>query len=233
MEGDDFPLRLRPRRFIRNLRRCRPAPPFWSSTTSRSSATSLGEYLRSIGHSAVACADGLEALAHARKSRFDMALCDVNLPGMDGHDVVQSLLRLDPEIMCILVTAYATIESAVEAFQRGAVDYLMKPILFEDLRRKIDRFHADACLDGRKPEFAPRDSPRIPIRLCRRQLAGNETDRCAVSQGGAGALGRVSRRRIRLGQGNVGPRHSPIRRFARPADAIRGRELCGPRPRRA
>ena len=101
---------------------------------------SLGEYLRSIGHTAVACADGLEALAQARKSRFDMALCDVNLPGMDGHDVVQSLMRLDPEIMCVLVTAYATIESAVEAFQSGAVDYLMKPILFEDLRRKIDRF---------------------------------------------------------------------------------------------
>ena len=157
---------------------------------------SLGEYLRSIGHAAVVCADGLEALAQARKARFDMALCDVNLPGMDGHDVVQSLLRLDPEMMCVLVTAYATIESAIEAFQRGAVDYLMKPILFEDLRRKIDRFmqmraltienqilrreiHRDARSEyvvGNSPEMKRIDA------LCRKA--------------GGGALGRVDPRRV-------------------------------------
>jgi DNA-binding NtrC family response regulator len=71
--------------------------------------------------------------------KFDVVLCDVNLPGIDGLDVLERLAPLSPETFVILITAYATVETAVEAFQKGAHDYLIKPILLDDLGMKVKR----------------------------------------------------------------------------------------------
>ena len=49
-----------------------------------------------------------------------MALCDVQLPGIDGLELLERLLKISPETFVLLITAYATVENAVEAFQRGA-----------------------------------------------------------------------------------------------------------------
>ena len=62
-----------------------------------------------------------------------MALCDIQLPGTDGLDLLERLLLVRPELMVLMVTAYATVESAVAAFRRGAQDYLMKPVIFDEL----------------------------------------------------------------------------------------------------
>src|SRR5205085_6796790 len=64
---------------------------------------------------------------------------DVQLPGMDGIEVLDRLLKLNPETFVILITAYATVESAVEAFHRGAHDYLMKPIILDEVLGKLRR----------------------------------------------------------------------------------------------
>src|SRR5262249_26745142 len=89
------------------------------------------------GFRVTACPDAEEALAHARTSRFDVVLCDVQLPGMDGLELLDRLLKIDPQTFVLLITAYATVENAVAAFQRGAHDYLMKPLLLDEVLNKV------------------------------------------------------------------------------------------------
>ncbi len=102
----------------------------------------LAEFLTQEGFAVTCCAGGEEALACAAEQRFDVALCDVQLPGMDGIELLGRLLKISPQTFVLLITAYATVESAVEAFQAGAHDYLMKPILLHDVHNKIRRLLA-------------------------------------------------------------------------------------------
>jgi DNA-binding NtrC family response regulator len=102
----------------------------------------LAEYLTQEGFTVTACADGEQALAFAAGRRCDVALCDVQLPGVDGIALLDRLLKINPEMSVLLITAYATVENAVEAFQRGAHDYLIKPLILDDVRNKIRRLLA-------------------------------------------------------------------------------------------
>ncbi len=106
----------------------------------------LAEYLGQEGFRVVACGCGEEALERAEEERFDIVLCDVHLPGLDGLELLNRLQRISPETFVLLITAYATVESAVEAFQRGAHDYLMKPILLDEVLSKIRRLLAHRAL---------------------------------------------------------------------------------------
>jgi DNA-binding NtrC family response regulator len=129
----------------------------------------LAEFLTQEGFTVEVCGSGEEAIELAAAHRFDVALCDVQLPGMDGIELLEQLLKISPQTSVFLITAYATVENAVEAFQRGAQDYLMKPILLDDvltklrrlltqralamenqwLRRELNRKHADDRIIGR------------------------------------------------------------------------------------
>lgn len=106
----------------------------------------LAEYLSQEGFTVVSCACGEEALARAGEQRFDIVLCDVHLPDLDGLELLDRLQRISPETFVLLITAYATVENAVEAFQRGAHDYLMKPILLDEVLSKIRRLLAHRAL---------------------------------------------------------------------------------------
>jgi DNA-binding NtrC family response regulator len=100
---------------------------------------SLAEFLTQEGFAVTACGCAEEALVRARQTCFDVALCDVQLPGMDGLELLDRLLKISPETSVLLITAYGTVESAVAAFQRGAHGYLMKPILLDEVLAKIRR----------------------------------------------------------------------------------------------
>jgi DNA-binding NtrC family response regulator len=102
----------------------------------------LTEYLTQEGHRVTACGDGEQALALAAQQPFDVALCDVQLPGIDGLQVLERLLKISPQTFVLLITAFGTVENAVEAFHRGAHDYLMKPILLDEVHAKIKRLLA-------------------------------------------------------------------------------------------
>jgi len=102
----------------------------------------LSEFLEQEGYSVVTCASGEEALKAATDQPFDAALCDVHLPGIDGIELLERLLQINPEMFVLLITAFATVENAVEAFQRGAHDYLMKPILLDEVHSKLKRLLA-------------------------------------------------------------------------------------------
>lgn len=99
----------------------------------------LCEYLGQEGFDVRGCSSGEEALALAAERRFAIVLCDINLPDMDGIEVLERILKLGSDTFVVLITAFATVESAVEAFQRGAHDYLMKPVLLDEVLSKIQR----------------------------------------------------------------------------------------------
>ncbi|MCI0461136.1 MAG: sigma-54 dependent transcriptional regulator [Gemmataceae bacterium] len=102
----------------------------------------LTEFLTQEGFTVASCASGEEALRLIANTPFDVALCDVQLPGIDGIELLDRLLKLSPETRVLLITAYGTVESAVEAFHRGAHDYLMKPILLDEVLGKLRRLLA-------------------------------------------------------------------------------------------
>jgi DNA-binding NtrC family response regulator len=99
----------------------------------------LAEFLAQEGFAVTTRGSGEEALARAAEVRIDIALCDVQLPGIDGIELLTRLLQINPETFVVLITAYATVENAVEAFHRGAHDYLMKPIILDEVLGKITR----------------------------------------------------------------------------------------------
>jgi DNA-binding NtrC family response regulator len=100
---------------------------------------SLAEFLGQEGFSVTACGSAEEALRRAPNTAFAVALCDVQLPGMNGVALLDRLLKINPETLVLLITAYGTVESAIAAFQRGAHDYLMKPIMLDEVLVKIRR----------------------------------------------------------------------------------------------
>jgi DNA-binding NtrC family response regulator len=99
----------------------------------------LAEFLGNEGFTVAACGTGKDALALARANPFEIALCDVQLPDIDGIELLERILQVSPETFILLITAYGTVENAVQAFQRGAHDYLMKPILLNEVLSKIRR----------------------------------------------------------------------------------------------
>jgi DNA-binding NtrC family response regulator len=99
----------------------------------------LVEYLTQEGFAVTACGTAEEALRRATEQFFPVALCDVQLPDLDGLELLDRLLAVSPETAVLLITAYGTLESAVAAFQHGAQDYLLKPLLLEEVHGKIRR----------------------------------------------------------------------------------------------
>jgi len=102
----------------------------------------LSEFLQQEGYAVAVAGTGEEALALAAARPFDLALCDINLPGLDGIEVLEQLRAAHSDTFVILITAYGTVETAVEAFQKGASDYLIKPILLHEVHEKIRRLLA-------------------------------------------------------------------------------------------
>ena len=84
--------------------------------------------LEQNGLESVAADSGEEALQLFQQERIDLVLTDLRMPGMSGLDLLRQLRSLDPELPVILMTAYGTVESAVEAMKLGAVDYILRPI---------------------------------------------------------------------------------------------------------
>ncbi len=102
-------------------------------------AATLLEFLQGEGFEVATAGDAPAALALAERFEPDLALCDVQLPGADGLELLDRLLNLRPDTLVMMITAYATVENAVAAFRRGAHDYLMKPVILDELLAKIDR----------------------------------------------------------------------------------------------
>ena len=99
----------------------------------------LAKTLESEGYEVDVARDGEVGLDKAKEKRFDLVLTDLKLPNMDGLRVLSSFKDLDPEISVIVMTAYGTIETAVQAIKQGAFDFLTKPFDVDHLNVLIQR----------------------------------------------------------------------------------------------
>jgi two-component system, sensor histidine kinase and response regulator len=97
------------------------------------------------GYTVLTAADGDEGLQIVQSNDIDLALIDIMMPGISGIDLITRIHEYDPEIICIIITGYATVELAVTAIKRGAYDFLTKPFTMDDLllivNRGIERRH--------------------------------------------------------------------------------------------
>ncbi len=87
----------------------------------------LSEFLREEGYGVDVAGSGEEGLERARQSFYDCAIVDLMMPGIDGIETMQQLREIDPSLPVIMVTAFASVESAVEAMKQGAYEYITKP----------------------------------------------------------------------------------------------------------
>ena len=94
--------------------------------------------LQEEGYDVTVAEDGTGAIAALRAQEFDVVLSDLRMPGADGLAVLRQAREIAPQTLVLLMTAHATIETAVEALQRGAQDYLLKPLILDEVLHKID-----------------------------------------------------------------------------------------------
>jgi DNA-binding NtrC family response regulator len=95
--------------------------------------------LEQAGYDALTAADANEALAILERNPRDLVLTDLRMPGLSGIDLLERIKRSWPEVIVVVVTAYGTIESAVEAMKRGAYDYIIKPVHADALNLVVSR----------------------------------------------------------------------------------------------
>ena len=104
---------------------------------------SLAEVLRLEGYDVQMAASGEEALRLVERQPFDLMVVDLKMPGMDGIQLTEAVQNRAPDTVIILLTAFATLETAIEAIRRGAHDYLLKPCpipqILESVRKGLDK----------------------------------------------------------------------------------------------
>lgn len=104
---------------------------------------SLSDILRLEGYNVTPIANGELAVEHVRRYSVDLILLDLKMPGMNGLDVVQVVNQISPDTEIVLLTAYGSMESAVEALRQRVHDYLLKPAspmqILDSVKKGLDR----------------------------------------------------------------------------------------------
>jgi PAS domain S-box-containing protein len=89
--------------------------------------------LSSEGYKVEVAADGHEGWQRIREGGWDLALVDIRMPGLSGMEILERSQELDPDLVCVVITGYATLDTAIQATKRGAYDLLPKPFTSDDL----------------------------------------------------------------------------------------------------
>ncbi|KPK76465.1 MAG: hypothetical protein AMJ79_06590 [Phycisphaerae bacterium SM23_30] len=100
---------------------------------------SLAATLSRAGHKVAACDDGFEALERVRGRLYDVIITDLKMPKMDGLTFLEELKKTAPEVPVLMMTAYASINTAVEAMRKGAFDYIQKPFEADEITLLVER----------------------------------------------------------------------------------------------
>src|SRR5258707_4749635 len=100
---------------------------------------SLMTFFESLGHMVRAAENGAQAVALLAEIQFDLVLTDYKMAEMSGLELLREIKRRAPECLVILMTAYATVDNAVEAMKSGAYDYVTKPFSLEQIQHTVDK----------------------------------------------------------------------------------------------
>lgn len=102
-----------------------------------SHCTILQALLRGWGYRVALAYNGVQALEQVREKVFDLVLCDIRMAEMDGIETLKEIKTLNPSIPVLIMTAYSSVDTAVEALKSGALDYLIKPLDFDKLQQTL------------------------------------------------------------------------------------------------
>jgi DNA-binding NtrC family response regulator len=108
----------------------------------------LTEVLQGEGYEVVACDRGAAALERADAEAFDLAVTDIRMPEMDGIAVTRALRARHPDIQVVVMTAFGSVETAVEAVKHGAFDYVSKPMNIDEIKSTVRRALSEQRLAG-------------------------------------------------------------------------------------
>jgi two-component system response regulator PilR (NtrC family) len=132
-----------------------------------SARESLADLLRGEGYEVYEAADGNAAIALIDQHDLDLVLTDLMLPGSDGMAVLRHVREVSPQTLVLLMTAHASVETAIEAIHLGAQDYLLKPLIFEDVLRKVQHLmsHRKLAWENQllRRELSDQFSPDRPL----------------------------------------------------------------------
>jgi len=118
--------------------------------------------LESLGNTVEEAADVPEAMKRIERSRFDLALVDLRLGQESGFKLLEAIPRLSPRLVVVIMTAYATIDNAVDAMRRGAFDYLPKPFTPGQIRAIVEQVERLRSLRDRLTDLEDQISREIP-----------------------------------------------------------------------
>jgi len=105
----------------------------------RSMQEFLEIFLRSEGYEAVTASGLQSAMTHLESDEFDLVITDIQMPGGTGLDLLRSVQRLTPETVVVMMTAYASTETAIAAMKEGAYDYISKPFKVDEIRVVVEK----------------------------------------------------------------------------------------------
>ena len=97
----------------------------------------VGRFARRAGYEVITCSGGREAIAQVQTNRADLVLMDLRMPDVGGLEVLRAIRKTDPRCQAVLMTGYASVDTAVEAIKLGATDYLSKPLDFARLEQLL------------------------------------------------------------------------------------------------
>ena len=173
--------------------------------------------LESMGHRVTEAGTSAEAVLRLSPVRPDLVLLDLRLGRESGLDVLGALLKASPGLGIVVVTAYAAVDTAVEAMRRGALDYLAKPFTPKQLAELIDRWCGRSMADGAEEAVLASAEPAVQ-RALHTAFAVAATDATVLLRGesgtGKGVLARASHARSRRGALRHDPLPEPLRRVA-------------------
>jgi len=121
----------------------------------------VAEMLELDGHEVVRAGGGREAIARLEAAAFDVVVTDLRMPDVDGIAVLRAARARVPPPEVVLMTAYGTAESAVEAMKAGAADYVTKPFSMDELRLRVKRLAAQRAAETRSERLIDRLAPDL------------------------------------------------------------------------
>lgn len=105
----------------------------------QASREALVDVLREEGYAVTSASDGEAGKAAIESSDFDLVITDLRMPKLDGLGLLREIRSIAPQTLVILVTAHASVDSVVEALHQGAHDYMLKPLIYDDVTTKVAR----------------------------------------------------------------------------------------------
>jgi DNA-binding NtrC family response regulator len=154
----------------------------------------VGELLELDGHKVTQARNGEEALRLLSARRFELVLTDLRMPGADGLQVLQAAKARTPPAEVILMTAYASAESAVAAMKAGAADYLIKPFSMDELRIRVNRLigartaetKSQKLLERLTPALVAQSAAMAKVLQVARQVAKSDASVLLLGESGTG-----------------------------------------------